>query len=289
MDFEKGKLYIVSTPIGNLKDMTFRAIETLKEAHIIAAEDTRHTRELLNHFEIKTKLTSYHEHNKYEKAKELISLLNEGQNIALVTDAGTPIISDPGEVLVSEAIKENIIVTAIPGACAAINALVLSGITAKSFTFVGFLSDDKKHRKAQLEKCYNETNTMIFYISPHSIKKDIDDLILTFSELRNATICREMTKKFEEINRGTLKELKEIIEERVLKGELVLVVEGLTEKNIIDKDKEKWQHLTISEHVKFYIDDGYTEKEAMKKVAIDRGITKRDVYKEYKVGGKDGE
>ena len=198
MYIECGKLYIVATPIGNLKDITFRAIEVLKEVDIIASEDTRHTRELLNHFDIKTPTTSYHEHNKYDKAKEIIEKILSGASVAIVSDAGTPIISDPGDELVRLAIENNIEVQAVPGACAGINALVVSGLSASSFVFVGFLSDDNKKRKKQIDNLKCEMRTMIFYISPHNIKKDLKLLIDVFGDERLASISREMTKIHEE-------------------------------------------------------------------------------------------
>ena len=279
MDNNFGKLYIVSTPIGNLKDMTFRAVEVLKEVDLIAAEDTRHTRELLNHFNIDNKLISYHEHNKYEKTTEIIDLLKSGLNVALVTDAGTPIISDPGNELVKEVSSNDIEITAIPGACAAINALVLSGMDARTFLFIGFLSNDNKLRKMQLSDLLNETRTMIFYISPHDLIKDLKLIIQTFGEDRNASLSREMTKIYEETVRGSLKEILEYFENKKVMGEFVLVVEGISKDILKQSDIDKWQSISIEEHLKIYLNEGLPEKEAIKKLAKDRNIDKREAYK----------
>ena len=204
MNNDYGKLYIVSTPIGNLSDISFRAIETLKEVDLIAAEDTRHTRELLNHFDIKKELVSFNEHTDTGKAENLIEKIKDGISIALVSDAGTPIISDPGIVLTKLAIENDIELIAIPGACAAVNALVLSGLSAKTFTFIGFLSEDNKKRKEQLSNLVDKMETMIFYISSHNLKKDLKSLIDVFGSDRKASLSREMTKKFEETIRGDL-------------------------------------------------------------------------------------
>lgn len=278
-----GKLYIVSTPIGNLQDMTYRAVETLKNVDIIAAEDTRHTKELLNHFEIKTSIISCHEHNEYEKSKDLINEIKNGKNIAIVTDAGTPIVSDPGSELVKEAINEGIIVTAVPGACAAINALVMSGLSAKSFTFIGFIPEDKKKREKIFKRLKDETNTMIFYISPHNLLSDISILIGKFGEDRLASISREMTKIHEENVRGTLLDIKKYFEAKTIKGEFVLVVSGRDEEELECERKDKWLSMSIESHMNYYINKGFNEKDAMKKVALDRGIDKRDIYKRLKV------
>lgn len=278
-----GKLYIVSTPIGNLDDMTFRAIETLKSVDLIAAEDTRHTRELLNHFGIDTKLTSYHEHNKYDKADEIIEMLKAGDDVAIVTDAGTPIVSDPGDELVKKAISQNIEVTAIPGCCAAINALVLSGLNSKSFVFVGFLNDDNKKLKEQLASLKDETKTMIFYLSPHDVIKDLRILIDTFGEMRFASISREMTKIHEETIRGTLKELLSDFENRDIRGEFVLVVEGIDKSVIKEREIRQWLKLSVKEHYDKYIAEGLDDKDALKRVAKDRNVDKREIYRELKI------
>ena len=278
-----GKLYIVSTPIGNLQDITFRAVETLKMVDLIAAEDTRRTRELLNYFEINTNLTSYHEHNKYDKAYEIIEIIKNGANVAVVTDAGTPIISDPGNELVKQAVKENIEVTAVPGACAAVNALVLSGLDAKSFVFIGFLSDDKRKQREQLDEIQNETRTMVFYVSPHNIVSDLKSLISVLGKDRLASISREMTKVYEETLRGTLSELLDILENRTIKGEFVLVVSGINKNLLKELEINKWLEISVKEHFDRYIAEGLSDKEAIKKVAKDRGVDKREIYKELKV------
>ena len=278
-----GKLYIVSTPIGNLQDITFRAVETLKMVDLIAAEDTRRTRELLNYFEINTNLTSYHEHNKYDKAYEIIEIIKNGANVAVVTDAGTPIISDPGNELVKQAVKENIEVTAVPGACAAVNALVLSGLDAKSFVFIGFLFDDKRKQREQLDEIQNETRTMVFYVSPHNIVSDLKSLISVLGKDRLASISREMTKVYEETLRGTLSELLDILENRTIKGEFVLVVSGINKNLLKELEINKWLEISVKEHFDRYIAEGLSDKEAIKKVAKDRGVDKRVIYKELKV------
>lgn len=283
MENKVGKLYIVSTPIGNLQDMTFRAIEVLKSVDLVAAEDTRRTRELLNHFDIDTKITSYHEHNKYDKAKDVVDMIKEGKDVAVVTDAGTPIVSDPGSVLVKFAVEENVEITAVPGCCAAINALVLSGLDSDSFVFVGFLKDDNKKRKEQLENLKSETRTMVFYISPHDILKDLKQLIEVFGEERNASLSREMTKVHEETVRGTLKEIYKVFESRDIKGEFVLVVSGMDKDLLKSSEVEKWMSISVEEHYQKYIDEGMSDKDAMKKVASDRNVDKREIYKELKV------
>lgn len=283
MENKVGKLYIVSTPIGNLQDMTFRAIEVLKSVDLVAAEDTRRTRELLNHFDIDTKITSYHEHNKYDKAKDIADMIKEGKDVAVVTDAGTPIVSDPGSVLVKFAVEENIEITAVPGCCAAINALVLSGLDSDSFVFVGFLKDDNKKRKEQLENLKSETRTMVFYITPHDILKDLKQLIEVFGEERNASLSREMTKVHEETVRGTLKEIHKVFDSRDIKGEFVLVVSGMDKDLLKSSEVEKWMSISVEEHYQKYIDEGMSDKDAMKKVASDRNVDKRKIYKELKV------
>lgn len=276
-----GKLYIVSTPIGNLSDMTFRAVDILKNVDLIAAEDTRHTSELLNYFEIKTKLTSYHEHNENEKADKIIAKIEEGFDVAIVTDAGTPIISDPGNILVKRAIEKNIFVSAIPGACAAINALVLSGLSSENFVFVGFLAEDNKRRKRQLEILSHETKTMIFYISPHSLKKDLEFLKEAFGEKRRVSLSREMTKIHEETIRGTFSDVIMHCFNNTIRGEYVLVVEGLDEK-LLNEDNI-WEKLTIKEHFEYYLNKNFSEKEAIKMVAKDRNVDKNEIYKIIKV------
>ena len=279
---EKGKLYIVATPIGNLSDITYRAVETLKSVDLIAAEDTRHTRGLLNYLKIDKKLVSYNEYTDEKKIDTLIKRLKEGDSIAVVTDAGTPIISDPGSVLVKSAIENDINITSVPGPCAAINALVMSGIDAKSFIFIGFLPEDNRHRKDALVNLAEETRTMIFYISSHNIKKDLKDLIEIFGDERNASLSREMTKIYEENVRSTLKNIYECFKEKIIRGEFVLVVEGLDKKVLKEKELDRWLTIPIDKHLKIYLDKGLNEKEAMKKVAKDRNLKKNDIYKVLK-------
>lgn len=283
MNIEYGKLYIVSTPIGNLKDITFRAIEVLKEVDIIAAEDTRRTRELLNYFNINTLTTSYHEHSGYDKANAIIDKIKLGANVAITTDAGTPIISDPGNELVKLAIEENIEVLGVPGACAGINALVISGLDASSFVFVGFLSDDNKMRKQMLNDLKVETKTMIFYISPHSLKKDLKSLMDVFGENRIASMSREMTKIYEETVRGSLIDIYDYFNSKAIKGEFVLIVSGIDKAEIVDTEKSFWNNISIEEHYNMYISKGLTDKDAIKKVASDRNVDRRTIYKNVKV------
>ena len=274
-----GGLYLCATPIGNLGDMTIRTLETLKKADIIAAEDTRNTLRLLNHFEIKATLTSYHEHNKYEKAEYLIKEMLEGKSVALVTDAGTPAISDPGEVLVKRCIEENIPVTSLPGACALITALTVSGLSTKSFVFEGFLPSDKRERLKTLKRLENETRTVILYEAPHRIKKTV---VLLNEKLgnRRISLCRELTKIHEEVLRTDLSSACEYFEDNTPKGEYVIVIEGRDEDELVDEDRKSYEGLSVSEHVKRYTDEGMDLKEAMKKAAKDRGVTKRDIYNE---------
>ena len=283
MNNDYGKLYIVSTPIGNLSDISFRAIETLKEVDLIAAEDTRHTRELLNHFDIKKELVSFNEHTDTGKAENLIEKIKDGISIALVSDAGTPIISDPGIVLTKLAIENDIELIAIPGACAAVNALVLSGLSAKTFTFIGFLSEDNKKRKEQLSNLVDKMETMIFYISSHNLKKDLKSLIDVFGSDRKASLSREMTKKFEETIRGDLAFISEYFDEKEVKGEFVLVLNGADKDELREKEISKWNEMTYEEHYAYYLNLGFSDKDALKKVATDRGLKKNEVYKLLKV------
>lgn len=272
-----GTLYLVATPIGNLGDISERAVLTLKEADLIAAEDTRNSIKILNHFGIKTPMTAYHEHNKFDKAKYLVSELLSGKNIALVTDAGTPGISDPGEVLVRECIDNGINVTSLPGCCALISALILSGLPTRRFCFEAFLPADKKERTAILEELRTETRTVIIYEAPHHLLKTLKDLYDSMGD-RKIGVCRELTKKFEEVRHTTLKQALEYYEENEPKGEYVLVIEGEDRSKLVLKDQKRWNDISISEHMKMYLDDGEDKKEAMRKVAIDRGISRRDVY-----------
>lgn len=273
-----GILYLCATPIGNLGDMTPRVVETLGQVDLIAAEDTRNSIRLLNHFQIRTPMTSYHEYNKVEKAYTLIAKLKEGQNIALVTDAGTPAVSDPGEVLVQMCMQEGIRVTSLPGACACITALTLSGLKTRRFCFEAFLPADKKERGMILKELSEETRTIILYEAPHHLKKTLRELFDTLGD-RRITLCRELTKKFEEVMPTTLAESICYYEKETPRGEYVLVIEG---KSLGDKEKEKqtdWQEISIEEHMEMYEKKGLERKECMKAVARDRGISKREVYK----------
>lgn len=275
----QGKLFLCATPIGNLDDMTFRVLETLKSVDLIAAEDTRNSIKLLNHFDIHTEMTSYHEYNKFDKAKWLIEKMLSGTNVALITDAGTPAISDPGEVLVAECHKAGITVTSLPGPAACITALTLSGLSTRRFCFEGFLpsSDDKKSRKRILEDLQDESRTMIVYEAPHHLKAALNDLYETLGN-RRISICRELTKKFEEVTPTTIEEAISFYEKNEPRGEYVLVIEG---KSLKEQDEEKrlfWQEMSIEDHMKYYEDMGVPHKDAMKKVAADRGVGKRDIY-----------
>lgn len=272
-----GTLYLCATPIGNLNDMTPRVINTLQEVDVIAAEDTRNSLKLLNHFQIRTPMTSYHEYNKVEKAERLIAQLREGKNVALITDAGTPAISDPGEVLVVKCQEVGIPVTSLPGCCALITALTLSGLPTRRFCFEGFLPSDKKEKKYILEELADETRTIILYEAPHHLKRTLEELYETLGE-RKITLCRELTKRFETVFPTTLKNALSYYEENEPKGEYVLVLSGKDPKQIRQDKQREWTEISLSEHMKIYEEQGIDHKEAMKKVAKDRGISKRDVY-----------
>lgn len=272
-----GTLYLCATPIGNLDDMTFRVLDTLREVDVIAAEDTRNSIKLLNRFEVKTPMTSYHEYNKVEKAEKLIAMLQEGKNIALITDAGTPAISDPGEVLVQMCHKNGVPVTSLPGACACITALTLSGLSTRRFCFEAFLPADKNERRDILADLKEESRTIILYEAPHHLKATLAELYDTLGE-RKITLCRELTKKFETIMPTTLSEAISFYEENEPKGEYVLVLEGKSLETRKEEKQKEWQQLSIEEHMDFYESQGMDRKEAMKKVAKDRGLSKRDVY-----------
>lgn len=272
-----GKLYLCATPIGNLGDMTPRVIETLEQVDLIAAEDTRNSIKLLNYFNIHTSMTSYHEYNKVEKAQYLIDLMNQGKDIALITDAGTPAISDPGEVLVKMCHEAGITVTSLPGPAACITALTLSGLSTRRFCFEGFLPADKKEKKDVLDDLQKESRTIILYEAPHHLIRTLEELYGVLGN-RKITLCRELTKKFETILPTTLEEALEKYKSEEPRGEYVLVVEG---KSFDEQKKEQeadWQSISIEEHMKVYESQGIDRKEAMKKVAKDRGISKRDVY-----------
>jgi len=267
----------VATPIGNLEDITLRALRILKEADIIAAEDTRQTLKLLNHFGIRNTLVSYYEHNKAEKGNYLVSRLLEGKNVALVSDAGTPGISDPGEDLVRLAVSKGIPVTMVPGPAAVIAGIVLSGLPSGRFVFEGFLPVNKRVRRERLGSISRETRTMVFYEAPHKLihtLKDLRDLLGN----RRIVIARELTKKFEEVWRTTLDEAVARYENEPPKGEFVIVLEGADERGLYEEEIKSWEEVSIEEHVRMYMDSGLDRKEAMKKVAEDRGISKRDVY-----------
>ena len=272
-----GKLFLCATPIGNLGDMTPRVIETLENVDVIAAEDTRNSIKLLNHFNIKTPMTSYHEYNKVEKAENLIAQMQAGKNIALITDAGTPAISDPGEVLVQKCQEAGITVTSLPGPAACITALTLSGLSTRRFCFEGFLSSDKKERKAVLEDLKEESRTMILYEAPHHLKGTLKELRDTLGN-RKITLCRELTKKFETIFPTTLDEALEYYESNDPRGEYVLVLEGKSHQQKAEEKQAQLSEIPIEEHMKIYEDKGIDRKEAMKLVAKERGISKRDVY-----------
>lgn len=270
-----GILYLCATPIGNLEDISIRAINTLKQVDIIAAEDTRHTLNLINHFEIKTPMTSYHEHNKVTKGIQLIKYLLDGKNIALVTDAGTPGISDPGEDLVKLALENNITVTSIPGACALINALIISGMSTRRFVFEGFIPTDKKEKKKALERLIKETRTIIIYEAPHRLKTTLNELYNSLGN-RDIAIIKELTKKYEQIKRCDLKQALDYYQTNEIKGEFVIIIEGANEETLETENILKWKSISIEEHMEIYKD--MDKKEAMKQVAKDRGMSKRDVY-----------
>ena len=271
---ETGTLYLCATPIGNLEDMTFRVIKTLKEVDLIAAEDTRNTIKLLNHFEIKTPMTSYHEYNKIDKAKYLVEKMLNGTNIALVTDAGTPGISDPGEEIVYQA---GITVTSLPGACACITALTLSGLSTRRFSFEAFLPTDKKERKFILDSLKTETRTTIIYEAPHHLKSTLAELY-SYIGNRKITLCRELTKLHETVQQMTLESAMEYYNTTAPKGEYVMVIEGISHRQLEEQSIQEWEKITIQEHMDIYLTQGMDKKSAMKQVAADRGIPKREVY-----------
>lgn len=274
-----GKLYLCATPIGNLEDITYRVVRTLKEVDLIAAEDTRNSIKLLNHFEIKTPMTSYHEYNKIDKGHYLVGQLLEGKNIALITDAGTPGISDPGEELVAMCYESGIEVTSLPGAAACITALTLSGLSTRRFAFEAFLPADKKEKKKVLQELVNETRTLILYEAPHRLVRTLEELYQVLGD-RRITVCRELTKKHETAFRTTLSQALEWYTQNEPKGECVLVVEGKDRKKLEQEEQKKWEEMSLEEHMEHYVQQGIDRKEAMKQVAKDRGISKRDVYQE---------
>lgn len=277
-DREKGpgKLYICATPIGNLGDMTPRVVEALKSVDLIAAEDTRNSIRLLNHFEIRTPMTSYHEYNRFDKADELVRQILEGKNVAVITDAGTPCISDPGEVLVQKCCEAGIEVTSLPGASAVITALTLSGLPTRRFVFEGFLPPvkNKKERQEVLEALRNETRTMVLYEAPHHLKGTLEELKEVLGGDRRISLCREMTKRYEEVIRTTLSEAL-LLEP---KGEYVLVIQGRSREALLKEKQDSFLSMTVEEHVEKYMEQGMDKKEAMKAAAKDRGVSKRDIY-----------
>lgn len=272
-----GILYLCATPIGNLEDITYRVVRTLNEVDIIAAEDTRNSIKLLNHFNINTPMTSYHEYNKVEKAVKLIEKLNEGKNIALITDAGTPGISDPGEVLVAMCHEEGITVTSLPGPAACITALTVSGLPTRRFCFEAFLPSDKKECKRILEELKDETRTIIVYEAPHHLLRTLQSLYETLGN-RRLTVCRELTKKHETVFLTDFESAIQHYAENEPKGECVLVIEGRDPKSIQLEMQIEWQQMDISEHMDIYLSQGMDKKSAMKQVAKDRGVSKREIY-----------
>ena len=274
-----GKLFLCATPIGNLEDITYRVVRTLKEVDLIGAEDTRNSIKLLNHFDIKTPMTSYHEFNKYDKAKVLVQDMLQGKNIALITDAGTPGISDPGEELVRQCYEAGIEVTSLPGAAACITALTMSGQKTRRFVFEAFLPKDKKEKQQVLESLKNEVRTTIIYEAPHRLVKTLKELEKTIGN-RPLTICRELTKKYEEAFQTTISEAIEYYDSKEPKGEYVLVIAGKPMEEIQAEKREQWELMTIEEHVQFYMNQDMDKKTAMKMVAKDRGVSKRDIYNE---------
>lgn len=273
-----GTLYLCATPIGNLEDITFRVIRILKEADIIAAEDTRNSVKLLNHFQIHTPMTSYHEYNKFEKGRKLVERLLDGQNVALVTDAGTPGISDPGEELVKMCHEAGVPVASLPGAAACITALTMSGLGTRRFAFEAFLPADKKEREQILEELERETRTMVLYEAPHRLVKTLKLLAEHLGETRQATVCRELTKRYESAFLTTLGEAAAYYEANEPKGECVLVIAGKSREEIESEKKSQWESMTIQAHMEMYLEQGMDKKEAMRKVAKDRGVAKREIY-----------
>ena len=276
----QGRLYLCATPIGNLEDMTFRAVRILREADLIAAGDTRNSIKLLNHFEIKTPMTSYHEYNKIEKAHYLIARMQEGKNVALITDAGTPGISDPGEDLVRLAYEAGIEVTSLPGACACITALTLSGLPTRRFCFEAFLPTDKKERQEIFEELKTETRTIILYEAPHRLIKTLKELLITLGD-RRITLCRELTKRHETAFATTLQGALEFYDTQEPKGECVIVMEGRSRKQMQEEKQQAWAQMELSQHMDLYLNQGMDQKEAMKAVAKDRGIPKREIYSKW--------
>ena len=272
-----GILYLCATPIGNLEDMTFRAVRVLKEVDLIAAEDTRNSIKLLNHFGIHTEMTSYHEYNKYDKGRRLVEKLQEGQSIALITDAGTPGISDPGEELVRMCHEQGIQVTAVPGPAACVAALTVSGMSTRRFAFEAFLPSEKKELGRVLDELENETRTVIIYEAPHRLTRTLK-LLADRLGARRVAVCRELTKKHETVFRSTLPEAVSYYESNAPRGECVLVIEGRSRDEIEREEQARWSEMSIEDHVQYYLSQGADRKEAMKRTAKDRGVQKREIY-----------
>lgn len=272
-----GKLYLCATPIGNLEDITLRVLRTLKEVDLIAAEDTRNSIKLLNHFEIKTPMTSYHEFNKFDKGRYLVGLMRQGQQIALITDAGTPGISDPGEELAAMCQEAGIPVTSLPGPAACITALTMSGLPTRRFAFEAFLPADKKEKQAVLEELKEETRTVILYEAPHRLVKTLEELYAALGD-RRITVCRELTKKHETVLAATLSLAIKYYGENTPKGECVIVMEGRSRREMAEEKQQEWENMTLEDHMAIYEKEGMSRKEAMKAVAKDRGVPKREIY-----------
>lgn len=273
-----GIMYLCATPIGNLEDITLRCIRVLGEVDIIAAEDTRHTMKLLNHYEIRKPLTSYHEHNKLEKGMEILEHLKSGKSIALVSDAGMPAISDPGEELVRLCIDNCIEIIPVPGPSASLTALIVSGISTRRFCFEGFLPSSKKERRERLQKLSTEIRTIILYEAPHRLMSTLSDIMEHFGN-RRVSVSREISKKFEETARGDIREIIDVFKMRDIKGEFVLVIEGMNEKELVDIELKKWDNISVEDHIKMYLQQGLDKKYAVKKVAEDRRLPKKEIYK----------
>ena len=278
-EVKDGVLYLVATPIGNLEDMTFRAVKVLRDADLIAAEDTRNSRKLLTHFDIKTPMTSYHEFNRFDKAEVLIDKLSSGQSVAVITDAGTPGISDPGEVLVQMCVERGIEVVPIPGAVAAVNALIASGQKTRRFAFEAFLPQEKKELRNVLDQLRTEQRTIVLYEAPHRLRKTLELLEAELGSLRSITVCKELTKKHEKFLKMSLGEAVEFYKDTEPRGEYVLVIEGKPEEELNAEKKAQWEDMSLEEHLQKYIDEGMSKKDAIKTVAKERGIPKQEVYK----------
>ena len=287
MDIEtkSGILYLCATPIGNLEDITLRTLRILKEVDLIAAEDTRHSLKLLNHFGIKTPMTSYHEHNKMEKARYLVEQMLKGLSVALITDAGTPGISDPGEELVRQCYEAGVPLTALPGPAACIMALITSGLETRRFCFEAFLPYDKKERERVLAKLGEETRTIVLYEAPHHLRKTLAELKQVLGAGRRLTVCRELTKRFEERLSLTLEEAVDYYGQNEPKGEFVLVIRGRNPRELEEEKQREWETVSLEDHLQQYLDQGLSKKEAMKQMAKDRGVSKRDIYQRLIDGG----